>query len=141
MSNRVKKIKENVEADKKLKLYTLYGTLVGSVIVTLGKLVNKTEDEMLEDFAYYSKDEDLFKCKNIKEVCEYIKRDYGVPEEYEDSIVLIYDKNDKFTPIVTIVDEDGTVYPLDRYGTYLGVLAQDDFEMEYIFEPDTESEN
>lgn len=137
MSSKVKKIRENVEADKKLKLYTLYGTLVGSVIVTLGKLVNKTEDEMLKDFAYYSKDEDLFKCKNIKEVCEYIKRDYGVPEEYEDNIVLIYDEKNVYTPVVTIMDEDGVVYPLDRDGNAIGVLAHlgsEDVKVEYIYE-------
>lgn len=137
MSSKAKKIKENVEADKKLKLYTLYGTLVGSVIVTLGKLVNKTEDEMLKDFAYYSKDEALFKCKNIKEVCEYVKKDYGVPEEYEDNIVLIYDENDRYTPVVTIMDEDGIVYPLDREGNAIGVLAHlgsDSVKVEYIYD-------
>lgn len=137
MSSKVKKIRENAEADKKLKLYTLYGTLVGSVIVTLGKLVGKTENEMLDDFAYYSKDEELFKCQNIKEVVEYIKKDYGVPEEYEDSIVLIYDENNRYTPVVTIMDEDGIVYPLDRDGNAIGVLAHlgsEDVKVEYIYE-------
>lgn len=137
MSSKAKKIEENVEADKKLKLYTLYGTLVGSVIVTFGKLVGKSEDEMLKDFAYYSKDEDLFKCKNIKEVCDYIKRDYGVIEDYEDNIVLIYDEKNVYTPIVTIMDEDGVVYPLDRDGNAIGVLAHlgsEDIKVEYIYE-------
>lgn len=137
MSSKANKLRENVEADKKLKLYTLYGTLVGSVIVTFGKLVNKTEEEMLEDFAYYSKDEELFKCKNIKEVCDYIKKDYGVIEDYEDNIVLIYDEKNVYTPVVTIMDEDGVVYPLDRDGNAIGVLAHlgsEEVKVEYIYE-------
>lgn len=137
MSSKVKKIRESVEADKKLKLYTLYGTLVGSVIVTFGKLVGKTEEEMLEDFAYYSKDEELFKCKNIKEVCDYIKKEYGVVEDYEDNIVLIYDEKNVYTPVVTIMDEDGIVYPLDRDGTAIGVLAHlgsEDIKVECIYD-------
>lgn len=141
MSNQVKKIKKNVEADKKLKTYTLYGSLIGSIIVTIGKLVEKTEDEMIKDFARFSKDEDLANSRNILEAVNYVIKDFNMPEEYKKYIVLCYDENNKFTPIVTLVDDEGYVQPLDRDGTYLGVLAQDDFEMEYIFEPDSESEN
>ena len=141
MSNRVKQIKENVEASKRLKAYTLYGSLIGSVIVSIGKLVKKTEDEMIEDFARFSKDEELAKSKNIMEVVDYIVKDFKMPEEYKKYIVLCYDEDNKYTPIVTLVDDEGYVQPLDRNGSYLGVLAKDDFEMEYIFEPDSEGEN
>ena len=134
MSSVIKKIKENAEANKKLKTYTLYGSLIGSIIVTIGKLAQKTEDEMIKDFARFSKDEELSKSKNILEVVNYIIKDFNMPEEYKKYIVLCYDENDKYTPIVTLVDDEGYVQPLDRDGTYLGVLAQDDFEMEYIFE-------
>ena len=64
-----------------------------------------------------------------------------MPEEYKKYIVLVYDENGKYTPVVTVVDEEGYVQPLDRDGVYLGILAQDDFEMEYIFEPKSKSEN
>jgi len=134
MSNRIKQIKENAEANKKLKTYTLYGSLAGSIIVTIGKLVGKKEDEMIKDFARFSKDEEFFKSKNITEAVEYVVKDFNMPEEYKKNIILCYDKDDKYTPVVTLIDEEGYVLPLDRDGTYLGVLAQDDFEMEYIFE-------
>ena len=134
MSSVIKKIKENAEANKKLKTYTLYGSLIGSIIVTIGKLAQKTEDEMIKDFARFSKDEELSKSKNILEVVNYIIKDFNMPEEYKKYIVLCYDENDKYAPIVRLVDDEGYVQPLDRDGTYLGVLAQDDFEMEYIFE-------
>lgn len=134
MSNAVKRLKENVKANKRLKSYTLYGSLVGSIIVTVGKLVGKTEDEMIKDFARFSKDEELFKSKNILDAVNYIIKDFNMSEEYKKYIVLCYDEEGRYTPIVTVVDDEGYVQPLDRDGNYLGVLAQDDFEMEYIFE-------
>lgn len=134
MSNAVKRVKENVKANKRLKSYTLYGSLVGSIIVTVGKLVGKTEDEMIKDFARFSKDEELFKSKNILDAVNYIIKDFNMPEGYKKYIVLCYDEEGRYTPIVTVVDDEGYVQPLDRDGNYLGVLAQDDFEMEYIFE-------
>lgn len=134
MSNKVSKIRESAESDRKLKEYTLYGSLIGSCIVTIGKLSGKTENDMISDFARFSKDEELAKSKNITEVIDYIIKDFKMPEEYKKYIVLCYDENNRYTPIVTLVDEEGYVQPLDRDGNYLGVLAQDDFEIEYIYD-------
>lgn len=133
MSNRVKSIREAVESDRKLKEYTLYGSLIGSIIVTIGKLSGKNENDMISDFARFSKDEELAKSKNILDVVDYITSDYKMPEEYKKYIVLCYDEKNRYTPIVTVVDDEGYVQPLDRDGNYLGILAQDDFEMEYIY--------
>lgn len=134
MSNQIKKIKENVKAEENLKKYTLYGSVFGSVIVTVGKLSGKTEDELISDFARFSKDENLALCKNIKEVCDYIIADYKMPEEYKKYIVLCYDEEGKYTPIVTLLDDEGYVQSLDRNGTYIGILATDDFEMEHVYD-------
>lgn len=134
MSNQVKKIKENAKAEENLKKYTLYGSVFGSVIVTVGKLSGKKENELISDFARFSKDENLALCKNIKEVCDYIIADYKMPEEYKKYIVLCYDEEGKYTPIVTIVDDEGYVQPLDRDGAYIGILATDNFEMEYVYD-------
>ena len=133
MSSRVNKIREIAESDRKLKEYTLYGSLIGSVIVTIGKLSGKTENDMISDFARFSKDEELAKSKNILEVVDYIISDYKMSEEYKKYIVLCYDEKNRYTPIVTLVDDDGYIQPLDRDGNYLGILAQDDFEMEHIY--------
>ena len=96
---------------------------------------------MIKDFARFSKDEELAKSKNILEVVDYIIKDFNMPEEYKKYIVLCYDKDNRYTPICTVVDEEGYVQPLDKNGTYMGVLAKDDFEMEYIFESEPKSEN
>lgn len=134
MSSKAKKLVKEVQAEENLKKYTLYGSAFGSVIVTVGKLSGKTESELISDFARFSKDEKLFLCKNIKEVCDYIIADYKMPEEYKKYIVLCYDEEGKYTPIVTIIDDEGYVQPLDRNGTYFGVLATEDFEMEYVYD-------
>ena len=141
MSSLVKKIQKNVEANRKLEQYTLYGSLIGSIIVTIGKLVGKKEDEMIKDFARFSKDEELAKSKNILEVVDYIIKDFNMPEEYKKYIVLAYDENGKYTPVVTVVDDEGYVQPLDRCGVYNGILAQGDFEMEYIYESSPEDQS
>lgn len=133
MSSKIQKIQKNVEYKRKLDLYTLYNSLFGSVIVTVGKLSGKTEDELISDFARFSKDENLALCKNIKEVCDYIIADYKMPESYKKYIVLCYDEEGKYTPIVTVIDDEGYVQPLDRNGTYIGILSTDDFEMEYVY--------
>ncbi len=134
MSNSVKKIRENAKAEENLKKYTLYGSVFGSVIVTVGKLSGKKEDELISDFARFSKDENLALCKNIKEVCDYIIAEYKMPEDYKKYIVLCYDEEGKYTPIVTVVDDEGYVQPLDRDGAYIGILATDNFEMEYVYD-------
>lgn len=134
MSSRVNKIKENAKAEENLKKYTLYGSMIGSVIVTIGKLSGKKENELIDDFARFSKDEKLALCQNIKEVCDYIIADYKMPEDYKKYIVLCYDEKGIYTPIVTLIDDEGYVQPLDRNGTYIGILAQDDFEMEYVYD-------
>ena len=123
MSSKAKKIQENAEANEKLKRYTLYGSLAGSIIVTIGKLCKITEDQMIKDFAKLSKDEEFYKCGNIMEACDYVINYYKMPEEYKKYIVLVYDEDNKYTPVVTVLDEDGYIQPLDREGNYLGILA------------------
>lgn len=136
MSSKAKKLREQAEADKRLKLYTLYGTLIGSVIVTIGKLVNKTENELLEEFSKASTDEELFKCNNVREVVDYFIDKFKL-ENYKSNLILVYDENQTYTPIVTIMDDEGIVYPLDRDGNALGILAHlgsDTIRVEYIYD-------
>lgn len=136
MSSKANRIRGNAEADRKLKLYTLYGTLIGSVIVTVGKLVNKTENELLEEFSKASTDEELFKCNNVREVVDYFIDKFKL-ENYKSNLILVYDENQTYTPIVTIMDDEGIVYPLDRDGNALGILAHlgsDTVKVEYIYD-------
>ena len=136
MSNLVKKIQKNVEAKKNLELYTLYGSLIGSCIVSIGKLVGMNETEMVKWFANFSLDEELSKCKNVQEVCDYIISKFNMPEEYKENLVLVYDTENKYTPVVTICI-DNTILPLDKNGMRIGILShfeEDNIEWEYVYE-------
>lgn len=135
MSNKIKKIRENVEANNKLKTYTLYGTVVGSCIVTIGKLAKKTEEDLIKDFDMFSDNTNpLWNCKTIKEVCDYLIKFYDVLDDYKENIVLVYDEDNVYTPIVTL-EVDNNILPLDPSGMTLGILNHlDKAVVEYIYE-------
>lgn len=138
MSSAAKKLEKNVENDRKLKLYTLYSTLAGSAIVSIGKLANKTEDFMLVDYGKLSTDEEFAKCKNVQEMCDYLINRYEMADCFKNSLVLVYDEDNLYTPVVSIMDEEGYILPLDRNGNYNGILAQfgnkDSIQWENIYE-------
>ena len=136
MSSKVKKIQNNVETTKKVQLHKLYNTLCGSIIVTIGKCVEMDENEMIKWFAEFSKDEELAKCKNVLEVCDYIIEKFHMPEEYKDNIVFVYDNNNVYTPVVSLCI-DNMVLPLDRDGKTLGIIShigEENIEVEWIYE-------
>lgn len=135
MSNKIKKIRENAEANNKLKTYALYGTVVGSCIVTIGKLAKKTEEDLIKDFDMFSDNTNpLWNCKTIKEVCDYLIKFYDVLDDYKENIVLVYDEDNVYTPIVTL-EVDNNILPLDPSGMTLGILNHlDKAVVEYIYE-------
>lgn len=47
MSNKVKKIRENVETNKNQNVYHMCNCTAGSAICTIGKLAGKKEEEIL----------------------------------------------------------------------------------------------
>ena len=124
MSSKAKKLEQNVEANEKYYKYLLYNTLVGSIVCSIGKLCEITEDQMIRDFKDLENDEGFKQCKNILECCEFVKRMYGLVEDYEKCLYLVYDEDNRYTPICTILCEDGYLLPLDRDGNYTGILSQ-----------------
>lgn len=138
MSSKAKKIEEQAESYCKMKKYTMYGTVIGSAIVTIGKLAQKTEEELIKDFDMFSDNKNpLWNCKTIKEVCDYLIDFYKVDKDkYKDNIILVYDEGNIYTPIVTL-EIDGTILPLDPNGMTLGILNHLDVAVvEYVYEED-----
>lgn len=136
MSNMTKSIRKNITAKRNKAVYELYGSPIGSIVVSIGKLVGKTEDEMLRDYKDLQLDTELSKCKTIREVCDFIGKKYNLPKEYYNSLVLVSDNRNFFTPIVTIAVEDN-ILPLNKDGVCFGILAnldKDFCEVEYIYE-------
>jgi hypothetical protein len=137
MSNRVKKISENAKARQNYKKYVLYGSTAGSCIVTIGKLAGKTENELVAEFDKLKNNDDFSKCNNIQEVCDWLIDYFKVDEQYKNNIVLVYDEDERYTPMVTL-EVDGTILPLDPAGTSLGILSmigvKDNIIYEYVYE-------
>lgn len=137
MSNRVKKISENAKARQNYKKYVLYGSVIGSCLVTIGKLAGKTENELVVEFDKLKNNDDFSKCNNIQEVCDWLFGYFKVDEQYKNNIVLVYDENERYTPMVTL-EVDGTILPLDPNGVSLGVISmigtRDDIVYEYVYE-------
>ena len=137
MSNKVKKISESAMARQNYKKYVLYNCLAGSCVITIGKLAKKTENELIAEFDKLKDNEDFSKCSNIQEVCDWLFSYFKVDEQYKNNIVLVYDENERYTPMVTL-EVDGTILPLDPNGVSLGVIsmigARDDIVYEYVYE-------
>lgn len=136
MSSRSKKLEKQIGIYDAIKKYTMYGSVIGSCIVTIGKLAQKTEEELIKDFDMFSDNKNpLWNCKTIKEVCDYLIDFYKVDKDkYKDNIVLIYDEGNIYTPIVTL-EVENNILPLDPSGMTLGILNHlDKAIVEYIYE-------
>lgn len=135
MSSKAKRIEEKAEAYGKMKKYTMYGTVIGSAIVTVGKLAQKKEEDLVKDFDMFSDNTNpLWNCKTIKEVCDYLIKFYDVTDDYKNNIILVYDEDNVYTPIVTL-EVNNTILPLDPSGMTLGILNHlDKAIVEHIYE-------
>lgn len=134
MSSKAKKIEKQAENYNKMKKYTMYGTVIGSAIVTIGKLAQKTEEDLVKDFDMFSDNTNpLWNCKTIKEVCDYLIKFYDVKDDYKENIVLVYDEDNVYTPIITL-EIDDSILPLDPNGMTLGILNHlDKAVVEYVY--------
>lgn len=138
MSSKAKKLEKQIGIYDAIKKYTMYGSVIGSCIVTIGKLAQKTEEDLVKDFDMFSDDTNLlWNCKTIKEVCDYLIDFYKVDKDkYKDNIVLVYDEDNMYTPIVTL-EVENNILPLDPNGMTLGVLNHlDKAIVEYIYDED-----
>lgn len=137
MSNKIRKIEKSAQKNYNIKRYNLYNCLAGSCIVSIGKLAEKNENELIAEFDKLKDNKDFSKCNNIQEVCDWLFSYFKVDEQYKNNIVLVYDKNERYTPMVTL-EVDGTILPLDPNGVSLGVIsmigARDDIVYEYVYE-------
>lgn len=144
MSNRTKKIKENIENDKKVKTYYMEASLAGSAICTVAKLVGLTEEQTLKEF--YKLQDNFPAVHNVKEMCDYIIDYFKMKESYKKDLVLIYDENNVFTPIVTVCIEASTgpiFLPISSSGLYPAIMrkiGEDHIKVEYIYEDSDETE-
>lgn len=141
MSSTAKKIAKKVIKAKHLKLYT---TLPGSIIASISMLSKVSISEQLKYFKVLKKwvDEQAKENKNITviDIFNHVANEIGkIQKEWRSKYILIFDKNNVLTPLVTIVDDDGNPLPLTPEGFYYGVMqyaieGRDNIDYEFLFD-------
>lgn len=141
MSSTAKKIAKKVIKAKHLKLYT---TLPGSIIASISMLSKVSISEQLKYFKVLKKwvDEQAKENKNITviDIFNHVANEIGkIQKEWRSKYILIFDKNNILTPLVTIVDDDGNPLPLTPEGFYYGVMqyaieGRDNIDYEFLFD-------
>lgn len=141
MSNRIKHISKKVIKAKHLELYT---TLPGSIIASIAMLSGVSIKDQLKYFKVLKKwvDEQAKENKNITviDIFNHVADEIGkLQKEWRSKYILIFDKNNVLTPLVTIVNEDGNILPLTPEGFYYGVMQyaieeRDNIDYEFLFD-------
>lgn len=141
MSNKIRKYEKEVAKREALLRNAMYSSCLGSCIVTVSKLAQKTEKEVMEIFPQLQHNEDFAKSMNIQEAVEWLFNYFDIREDFKKYIVLVYDERGIFTPIVTLCTDGENLLPLDPIGKMLGVLSYPDHIIEYVFESNNNGES
>lgn len=141
MSSTAKKIAKKVIKAKHLELYT---TLPGSIIASIAMLSGVSISEQLKYFRVFKKwvEECANDNKNITviDMFNHVANEIGkLQKEWRSKYILIFDKNNVLTPLVTIVDDDGNPLPLTPEGFYYGVMqyaieGRENIDYEFLFD-------
>lgn len=141
MSSKAKKISENLVKAKHLELYT---TLPGSIIASIGMLSGISIEDQLKYFEvlkeWVNEQSNANKTVTVIDVFNHVANEIGkLQKEWRSKYILIFDKNNILTPLVTIVDDEGNPLPLTPEGFYYGVMQyaieeRDNIDYEFLFD-------
>ena len=98
MSNKVARIKKNVEERQRYEAFLLENTTAGSALLTIAKLAGVKENKCFVIFQEAEKRN----FNSIKEMVDYFITVMPIKDNYKDNIVLVYDEDEKMTPVVTV---------------------------------------
>lgn len=137
MSSKASKIKENVKKQELAKKRMYESCLGGSAIITIAKLCDIPEKSIYENIegtqAWLL---EIEKPTSVKEMCDTLIKHFDMAEGYKEYLVLVYDEDNIFSPIVTI-EVNGKVLPVGSDGLTFGALrhlGKDSIKVERIYE-------
>ena len=140
MSNQVSKIIKNAKKQELAKKRMYEACLGGSAIITIAKLCEIPEKSIYENIegtqAWLL---EIEKPTSVKEMCDALIKHFDMPEEYKESLVLVYDEDGIFSPIVTI-EVNENILPISSDGMTLGALrhlGKDYIKVEHIYEDES----
>lgn len=141
MSSKVKKISENLVKAKHLELYT---TLPGSIIASIGMLSGVSIEDQLKYFevlkSWVNEQANANKNVTVIDIFNHVANEIGkLQKEWRSKYILVFDKNDILTPLVTVIDDDGKILPLTPEGFYYGVMqyaieGRENIDYEFLFD-------
>lgn len=141
MSNKIKHMSKKVIRVPHLELYT---TLPGSIIASISMLSGISTEDQLKYFEVLKKW--ISKLDNDKEtvtvidIFNHVANDIGkLQKEWRSKYILVFDKNNILTPLVTLIDEEGNILPLTPEGFYYGVMqyaieGRENIDYEFLFD-------
>ena len=139
----IKTIKKRIKAREA----EIYNTLIGSIVLTVGILNQKSKEEMLKYYDSLKKHSNVLP-DTVAEITDYVWTTFANDEnlDLKEKIVLLYDDNEIYPPkvsyVVSSANEEGEEYfmvmPLREDGVQTGIIkaANDGKEgigVEYVF--------
>ena len=140
MSSKAKKISEKLVKAKHLELYT---TLPGSIIASIGMLSGVSVEDQLKYFEVLKNWVDKQSKEtpiSVIDIFNHVADEIGkLQKEWRSKYILVFDKNNILTPLVTIVDDSGNPLPLTPEGFYYGVMqyaieGRENIDYEFLFD-------
>lgn len=100
-----------------------YRTLVGSIVTTIGIITGKSEQEVRKTYNRLKKNKKDMPY-TVAGICDYVWSIFGDDDKIaaRASMVLVYDKLNIRSPLVTFVNENGNLMPLSPDGVFTGIL-------------------
>lgn len=123
MSSRAKKLERQVIETKNYNRYCAENSLLGSIIISCGKLAkiseNKCVDEYINKTTNISRYKNKWKC--ARDIVDYYVKQWKISDENKKYLHLVVDNKNIYTPLVTLVIND-MIMPISEDATYNGAL-------------------
>lgn len=129
MSSKTNKIQKNVENYERQVRFDCDNCLIGSVMLSIGKLAGKRDKDIYHDFENILQKLPKQDEWSIYSLCEWFSSYYKLKDKYKQRLVLCYDKQNVYTPLVTIMTDDletgePKIWPISSDGSLSGILAK-----------------
>lgn len=129
MSSKSKKLEQNIENHERQVRFDCDNCLIGSVMLSVGKLAGKRDKDIYHDFENILQKLPKQDDWSIYTLCEWFSSFYKLKDKYKQRLVLVYDKQNVLTPLVTIMTDDletgePKIWPIASDGTLTGILAK-----------------
>lgn len=128
----------------KAKHLELYTTLPGSIIASIAMLSGVSIEDQLKYFevlkSWVNEQANANKNVTVIDIFNHVANEIGkLQKEWCSKYILVFDKNDILTPLVTVIDDDGNILPLTPEGFYYGVMqyaieGRENIDYEFLFD-------